>query len=984
MAMTSSKAFKTLNVFLSVVLSVVLVVGLAPLPVQRAHADGLQLAPGASLGEQATINVKIVNKLTLKKGKTRSLSSDVDPNRVWHSQHPKIASVTPSGTVTAKSVGTTIVYAYFPSYGGYYGVRLTVTGPKKVALNKKSLTLAKGKKVTLKLKNAKASKVKWTSKNKKVATVTKKGVVKARKAGKTVVTAKYQGKTFKCKVTVKGSKKIALNKKKLSLAKGKKSTLKLSNAKASKVRWTSKSGAIATVSSKGVVTAKRTGKTKVVATYKKKNYVCTVTVKGKKVSVRPLKAKTKTVVVKKNKKAAIGSLKKDGYQIILPKGAFSKNTKVKVTTTRDGKVDITAVGKSAVRLHKPAMIKIALTGKVARLEADNWWGVYRYGKHIQLIKPSVKQLRQGVLSYQVDYLTQSGGRLSTQGGLQAQDGLQAQKSKSWVESWFGGKKVSEATMRAEVAYRQAVNEASKDAQNEAVQNLLENCFGEAAKKLGYPAGSTGYDNLMKQLGKSADLMALVRSASSGDEAAFTGKATEMLTQVIVEGADDTKVGYLGAAAGSIPGVLEDVRKGDYKGASTRVAKAVAGNIPYVKAVQFTAAMTEITFDYLADEHTEAAYKAYYGLLGPGENGYKSNAKGSWDIVSTQMDWPLRYMVERARKAYAAAHGKSVKELSKDDLSLIDRTVRNTVLRQWEHRAAREKKIESRQNEIDEILKWFIAVGLMDRGDKSVDFSEYDDYQTRLDNLMHVYNAIVAMMEGKTFSEVSKIGENWLGSKQAVKDYNNENMAKLVLMWVKNGWGTGKNPVKGRLAVAKHLAYEYGMGVSIAPKTLTLEVDQTKTLKLKGNYSAPSWGSSNGKVATVSKVGEVKALKPGTVTIFAHYGKKSYECKLTVKKKQPRTVYVPGSQTVEFEAGHGNGFEVLRKGAGYNDSYDDGWYFYINKAGAQKESVTFQHPTKGLTKYVFTFVGKPYTPKPNESVIFAIGGATFNLDTEKWE
>ncbi len=74
---------------------------------------------------------------------------------------------------------------------------------KKIALSKKSATLKKGKTLKLKLKNAKASKVKWTSSNKKVAAVSKKGVVKAKKKGKATITAKYKGKKYTCKITVK-------------------------------------------------------------------------------------------------------------------------------------------------------------------------------------------------------------------------------------------------------------------------------------------------------------------------------------------------------------------------------------------------------------------------------------------------------------------------------------------------------------------------------------------------------------------------------------------------------------------------------------------------------------------------------------------------------------------------------------------------------------------------------------------------------------
>lgn len=69
-------------------------------------------------------------------------------------------------------------------------------------LNKKKVTLKVGKKIKLKLKNAK-KKVTWKSSNKKIASVTRKGVVKGKKPGKAKITAKCKGKKFVCKVTVK-------------------------------------------------------------------------------------------------------------------------------------------------------------------------------------------------------------------------------------------------------------------------------------------------------------------------------------------------------------------------------------------------------------------------------------------------------------------------------------------------------------------------------------------------------------------------------------------------------------------------------------------------------------------------------------------------------------------------------------------------------------------------------------------------------------
>ena len=77
-----------------------------------------------------------------------------------------------------------------------------------VKLNKKAATIYIGEKVTLKLNGAKS--VIWSSSNKKIATVTSKGVVKGVKAGSCKVTAKNKktGKSYTCRVTVKALKNL--------------------------------------------------------------------------------------------------------------------------------------------------------------------------------------------------------------------------------------------------------------------------------------------------------------------------------------------------------------------------------------------------------------------------------------------------------------------------------------------------------------------------------------------------------------------------------------------------------------------------------------------------------------------------------------------------------------------------------------------------------------------------------------------------------
>lgn len=72
----------------------------------------------------------------------------------------------------------------------------------KVTISQKSCSLKKGKKIKLKLKNNR-KKVIWVSREKNIASVTSKGVVKGKKKGTTYIYAIASHKLYKCKVKVK-------------------------------------------------------------------------------------------------------------------------------------------------------------------------------------------------------------------------------------------------------------------------------------------------------------------------------------------------------------------------------------------------------------------------------------------------------------------------------------------------------------------------------------------------------------------------------------------------------------------------------------------------------------------------------------------------------------------------------------------------------------------------------------------------------------
>ncbi|MBQ8134948.1 MAG: Ig domain-containing protein, partial [Clostridia bacterium] len=258
-------------------------------------------------GKKATCKVTVkvlptsikLNKtsVTIVKGKTAKITATVSPSNAtdkkvtWKSSNTKVATVDSTGKITAKGAGTATITAT-TSNSKKATCKVTVnTPPTGVKLNKTSLTIGKGKTATLKAtvnptKNVTSKKVTWSSSKKSVATVNSSGKITAKKVGTTTITVKTaNGKTAKCKVTVKNlPSKVKLNKTKATIESDGTVTLKAtvspSNVTSKKVTWTSSNKKVATVNSKGKVTAKKPGTVTITAkTVNGKTAKCKVTVK---------------------------------------------------------------------------------------------------------------------------------------------------------------------------------------------------------------------------------------------------------------------------------------------------------------------------------------------------------------------------------------------------------------------------------------------------------------------------------------------------------------------------------------------------------------------------------------------------------------------------------------------------------------------------------------------------------------------------------
>ena len=217
---------------------------------------------------------------TLYKGQSFTLSPEVSPadatfkNVKWSSSDKKIASVDNEGRVTAVGGGKAVIKCTSED-NPMVGATCTVTVKVKatgINLSNTSLKLYEGKTKTLSAtilpSDATNLKVTWKSENSKIAKVNSKGKITAVKAGTTYITGTTaNGKyTAKCKVTVLkviDTKKVTLNKTKLSIKHGStynlKATISPSNATNKALIWTSSDTKIVKVTAEGKIIGVKPG-----------------------------------------------------------------------------------------------------------------------------------------------------------------------------------------------------------------------------------------------------------------------------------------------------------------------------------------------------------------------------------------------------------------------------------------------------------------------------------------------------------------------------------------------------------------------------------------------------------------------------------------------------------------------------------------------------------------------------------------------------
>ena len=167
------------------------------------------------MGSKLTSTIKVTAssiKLKVKQSTTKVKVTGLangDSIKSWTTSNKKIVTVTRKGTIKGLKAGkakVTITLASGKKQVINVTVQKTAVKTTKITGIASKATLKKGKKLTLKpviSPITSLQKVTYTTSNKKVATVTKKGVIKAKKKGTATITVKSGSKSKKIKITVK-------------------------------------------------------------------------------------------------------------------------------------------------------------------------------------------------------------------------------------------------------------------------------------------------------------------------------------------------------------------------------------------------------------------------------------------------------------------------------------------------------------------------------------------------------------------------------------------------------------------------------------------------------------------------------------------------------------------------------------------------------------------------------------------------------------
>lgn len=467
-----------------------------------------------------------------------------------------------------------------------------------------------------------------------------------------------------------------------------------------------------------------------------------------------------------DKGGVIGDLKKDGWTLSIPAGAFDGDVNITVAkSSEDGgallttPIDISVEGMEQARLNQPVKITMKLNKKnLPDAESfDRTVMAYWNGGEWEPIIPDPVRLSEGYLEFETWHFSSYGGKLMNREdqiklyahkmavdavSSEVKDPTYIEKVKAVCNDYFDGVGLYASEMRELIIDRVLDMNIVPTTRELAAKGDMEALGYECGKLLAEATIDMVQENplvkesLMEGLGKLGTL-------TEGTEALYNGDYKTALVEFT-----DLGVTLFGGAAGGAVTAIKSI--GDLSKA------AVEQGIMAWK-----------------DYEMECAYKAYAGLAKEGAYGYTLNP-GDWETLKIQMGGYYNRLLSERKEAWRRLHGKD--SLTKAEIKVQEDFVHADLKEQFDKRLENDKRIEAKAAEYEKIIGSFKDANLLNRLENGY---KYDmTIEERLRSLFTIRQVILKMAGG----DISVFGSE--------KD-REENLAWAIRMWL----GYGKDRAK---------------------------------------------------------------------------------------------------------------------------------------------------------------------------------------------
>ncbi|MGH4120820.1 hypothetical protein [Clostridium sp.] len=418
------------------------------------------------------------------------------------------------------------------------------------------------------------------------------------------------------------------------------------------------------------------------------------------------KLKENIILENYDKDNILGDLDMYGIQVNVPKGAFSKGTKLSISKPREevqysknGMVPYGSPFEFKIegedhRSNMPLLVKIAIDKEALKnlKEYEGFKGVH-YTKETgwTYTDPIEINVDAGYVAFNIPNNLLWGTAELTEGERKGEF-IKAKALKSWSESQLEGEVRANTRDMIESILVSQFNAKNKPEINKIAEEVM--------KELKY--GNLEYGKL------SNDLV-------NKDFKSYTANVATMIGKTFADSMEAGTMSTVFGQTGTVAAAAGYLWEGDYSGAGMKIAEAISETSPVYKVAKVAVDVVEMKIGNWKNNGIEEAYKAFK----EGSNdyilfGYDVDPEDFEDVWN-QMRGVARQIEMDAIKKYANSIGVDKESLSTEKISMIVQKAKLTLKEQFTNRSKQEKEIAQAEENQKEIIKQFEQWNLLKKG-----------------------------------------------------------------------------------------------------------------------------------------------------------------------------------------------------------------------------------------------------------------------------